>query len=90
MSVIQEITLKQPEKVLKLENWMEQYAMRDGGHMEAQSWGVFYIQINASLFYLLTVSFSHDSISKVNKVCEFCNYVVNIKCVLSPTESQRL
>ena len=37
MKEIQEITQQQLESVLKLENWMEQYAVRDGSHVEAES-----------------------------------------------------
>ena len=40
---IQEITQQQLEGVLKLENWMEQYAVRDGGPVEAWSWEGFCI-----------------------------------------------
>ena len=35
MKEIYEVTQQQLESVLKLENWTEQYAVRDGGHVEA-------------------------------------------------------
>ena len=35
MKEIYEVTQQQLESVLKLQNWMEQYAVRYGGHVEA-------------------------------------------------------
>ena len=44
MKEIQEVTQQQLESVLKLENWMEQHAVRDGGHVEVQSYEGFCIK----------------------------------------------
>ena len=56
---------------------MEQYAVRDGGRVEAGSWGGFCIKMNESHFYLLlTVFFSHEFISKVIEVHDFYSFML--------------